>query len=437
MTQNSRLTDYTYSAEWAAEQDRQDPLGSFRDRFIFPKVDGKEAIYFCGNSLGLQPKSTREYLNRELKKWAEFAVDGHFYAEEPWYTYHKHLTKPLANLVGAQENEVVAMNNLSTNLHLMFVSFYRPTATRNKIIMEAGAFPSDMYALESQAKHHGFNPDEVIIEVKPRRGEQLIRHEDILAAIEEAGDSLAMVIFGGLQYYTGQVFNMEDITAAAHKVGAYCGFDLAHAIGNVPLKLHQWNVDFAVWCTYKYLNSGPGSVGGAYVHQKHGLDPNFPRFAGWWGYNEEKRFQMTKGFDPVPGAEGWMLANSNILPLAAQRASLDMFEEAGFARLREKSLKLTGYLEWILCEAIGCHDMGLDIISPSNPEERGCQLSLYVNRGGKQVFEQISLAGVIGDWREPNVIRIAPTPMYNSFTDVYRFGQILEHALESVNQITE
>ena len=425
---------YQNTEEFARQQDRIDTLARFRERFIFPIAGGKPAIYFCGNSLGLQPKSTHDYINKELQKWAAYAVDGHFYAEEPWYTYHKHLKEPLARLVGAKPQEVVAMNNLTTNLHLMMVSFYRPTKERHKILMEGGAFPSDQYAAESQVLHWGFDPETSIIEINPRPGEQTLRTEDIVAAIQEHGSSLALVLFSGLQYYTGQVFDMKAITAAAHQAGAYAGFDLAHAIGNVPLQLHDWNADFAVWCSYKYLNSGPGSTAGAFVHERHATKADTPRFAGWWGHNEEERFKMEKGFKPIAGAEGWLLSNSNILSLAAQRASLEIFEEAGMENLRQKSLKLTGYLEWMLCHEIGCEKWGLEIITPSQPDARGCQLSLFAHKNGKALFDKIEDAGVIGDWREPNVIRIAPAPLYNSFMDVYHFCRILQQALPEVIQ---
>lgn len=424
--------NYQNTEAFALEQDQQDCLSHFRERFLFPQANGKPAIYFCGNSLGLQPRSTRDYLNKELEKWSQYAVDGHFYADEPWYTYHKHLKEPLARLVGALPHEVVAMNNLTTNLHLMMVSFYRPTKERYKILMEGGAFPSDQYAAESQVRLKGLVPEEAIVEVNPRPGEQTLRTEDILAAISQHKDSLALVLFSGVQYYTGQFFDLKMLTEAAHMAGAYAGFDLAHAIGNVPLQLHDWNADFAVWCTYKYLNSGPGNTAGVYIHERHALDSATPRFAGWWGHNEEERFKMEKGFKPIAGAEGWLLSNSNILPLAAQRASLEMFEEAGMDRLRQKSLHLTGYLEWMLCHEVGCEQWGLEIITPNNPLARGCQLSLFVHKGGKAVFDKIDDAGVIGDWREPNVIRVAPAPLYNSYMDVYRFCKILQGALQEV-----
>lgn len=429
---------YQNTEAFAKEQDRLDPLARYRDQFLFPIVadDSAEgvrtAIYLCGNSLGLQPKATRSYLERELQKWGQYAVDGHFHAEEPWLTYHKLLREPLSQLVGALPHEVVAMNNLTTNLHLMMVSFYRPRQDRYKILMEGGAFPSDQYAVESQVRHHGYAPDSAIVEVHPRPGEQTLYTEDILAAIEKHKDSLALVLFSGIQYYTGQVFDLQAISKAAHSAGAYAGFDLAHAVGNVPLQLHEWEADFAVWCSYKYLNSGPGSTAGAFIHEKHARNTDIPRFAGWWGHNEEERFRMEKGFKPIAGADGWMLSNSNILPLAAQRASLEMFKEAGIERLRQKSIALTGYLEWMLCHEIGCEKWGIEIITPAKPEERGCQLSLFVNRQGKAIFDKIDSSGVIGDWREPNVIRVAPAPLYNSFMDVYEFCRIFQKALQEV-----
>lgn len=416
---------------YALSRDRQDPLKHFRDKFLIPEVNGKEAIYFCGNSLGLQPKSTRLFLDRELEKWATYAVDGHFHAEEPWFHYHKLLKEPLAHIVGAKAEEVVAMNNLSSNLHFMMVSFYRPSAKRYKILMEGGAFPSDQYAVESQVKFHGYTPEEAIIEVFPRKGEHTLRTEDILAAIDQHRNELALVLFAGLQYYTGQVFDMPAITKAGQAAGARVGFDLAHAAGNVPLKLHDWGVDFAVWCSYKYLNSGPGSNGGVFVHERHASNADLPRFAGWWGQDEKERFLMQKGFKPMQGVDGWQLSNGNILPLAAQRASLEIFMEAGMENLRQKSLELTGYLEYLLQKEVSSEENQIQIITPADPEARGCQLSLFVEKNGKKLFEQISNAGVIGDWREPNVIRVAPTPLYNTFSDVYRFAQLLKQAISS------
>ena len=420
---------FAYTETFAKKMDAQDPLAAFRDKFLFPKVNGQEAIYFCGNSLGLQPKTTRSYLDQELQNWANKAVDGHFHGEDAWYHVRKKSKPALAVLVGAHTHEVVAMNNLSSNLHFLMVSFYRPDKKRYKILTEAGAFPSDMYMLETQVKFHGLDPKEAIIEVAPRAGEHTLRTEDILAEIERHKDELALVMMAGLQYYTGQVFDMEAITAAAHRAGAKAGFDLAHAAGNVPLKLHDWDVDFATWCSYKYLNSGPGNISGIFVHERYADAPDLPRFAGWWGHDEGERFKMEKGFKPMYGADGWQLANSNVLALAAHQASLDIFMEAGIERLREKSELLTGYLEFLI-QTISGQSGVLEIITPQNPHERGCQLSLLIHKGGKAVFDEFYKHGVVGDWRNPNVIRLAPTPLYNSFTDVYTFATILEKSLK-------
>lgn len=416
--------NFEYTENFAQTRDQQDPLKSYREEFTFPQVNGKNAIYFCGNSLGLQPKLAREYVNRELDQWANLGVEGHFNGERPWAKYHHLFKKSVAELVGAQEDEVVIMNNLTTNLHLLIVSFYWPHGERYKILTEAGSFPSDIYALESQVKHHGYDPEDAILELAPREGEYTLREEDILAAIEQYKDELAMVLFPGIQYYTGQLMPMEIITKEAHKVGATVGFDLAHAAGNVPLELHKWNVDFAVWCTYKYLNSGPGSVGGAFVNERFAQDNEIPRFAGWWGYNESKRFKMESGFEPMYGADGWQLSNANILGTAAHLASMELFQKAGMAQLRQKSLELTAYLEFII-RTIDKQN-NITIITPDNPQERGAQLSLLIKENGRALFDNLMAAGVIGDWREPDVIRLAPTPMYNSFMDVYTFGQILE-----------
>ncbi|MFN3801317.1 kynureninase [Belliella pelovolcani] len=425
----STSTNFKFSYSFAKSMDEADPLRSFRQKFIFPKVDGKEAIYFCGNSLGLQPKSTQNYIQKELNNWADKAVDGHFHGEDAWYHIRKKSKPALAAIVGAHEHEVVAMNNLTSNLHFLMVSFYQPTDNRFKIITEAGAFPSDMYMLETQVKFRGLNPDEVIVELSPRAGEHTLRTEDIIAAIQEAGDSLALVMMAGLQYYTGQVFDMKAITDAAHQVGAKAGFDLAHAAGNVKLALHDWEVDFATWCSYKYMNSGPGNVSGIFVHERHAERPDLVRFAGWWGHDEGERFKMEKGFKPMYGADGWQLANSNVLALAAHQASLDIFQEVGMDNLRDKSEKLTAYLEFLIQEISG--DSGvLEIITPNHKDERGCQLSLLVHKGGKAVFDEFYRNGIVGDWRHPNVIRIAPTPLYNSFMDVYRFAEILKQSLQ-------
>lgn len=420
--------NYRFSEDFAYEMDEKDPLKGFRKRFYFPNVDGREAIYFCGNSLGLQPISTKDYIQKELDNWAEMAVDGHFHGEDAWYHIRKKSKPALAEIVGAHEHEVVAMNNLSSNLHFLMVSFYQPTKEKFKIITEAGAFPSDMYMLETQVKFHGLDPNETIIELKPREGEYTLRTEDILKTISDNSEQLTLVMMSGLQYYTGQVFDMEAITSAGHAAGAKVGFDLAHAAGNVPLQLHDWGVDFATWCSYKYMNSGPGNISGIFVHERHAESPELPRFAGWWGHDEGERFKMEKGFIPMFGADGWQLANSNVLALAAHQASLDIFQEAGMERLWKKSELLTGYLEFLLQEINGERGI-IEIITPKNANERGCQLSLLVKKGGKAVFDELYQNAVVGDWRHPNVIRIAPTPLYNSFIDVYRFAKILEQSL--------
>lgn len=421
--------NYQFTEEFARKMDDEDPLKGFRDQFYFPQVNEEEAIYFCGNSLGLQPKSVKSYLSKELDNWANLGVDGHFHGEDAWF-HVKQKSKPaLAEIMGAHTHEVVAMNNLSSNLHFLMVSFYRPTKERFKIIVEAGAFPSDMYMLETQVRFHGLDPNEVIVELSPREGEYCLRTEDIVAEIKKQGDSLALVNMAGLQYYTGQFFDLKSITQAAHEVGAFAGFDLAHAAGNAVLKLHDWEVDFATWCSYKYMNSGPGNISGIFVHEKYADRPDLPRFGGWWGHDEGQRFLMEKGFIPMHGADGWQVSNTNVLALAAHQASLDIFMEAGMENLRAKSEKLTGYLSFIIEQISGKSGI-LEIITPKNPEERGCQLSLLIHRGGKSVFDEWYSQGVVGDWRNPNVIRLAPTPLYNSFLDVFRFGQILEQSLK-------
>ncbi|AKD02937.1 kynureninase [Pontibacter korlensis] len=424
--------NYQNTLAFAQEQDRQDPLYYFRDRFYFPQVNGQDAIYFCGNSLGLQPKSAQMYIDNEMYKWANLAVEGHFKGEEPWFNYHELLAAGAARVVGAKESEVVVMNQLTVNLHLMLVSFYRPQGKRFKIITEGGAFPSDQYALETQTKFHGYNPDEAIIELFPKEGEHTLRTEDILQSIKEHGDELALVMMGGINYYTGQVFDMEAITKAGHEAGAFVGFDLAHAAGNVLLKLHDWDVDFAVWCTYKYLNSGPGGTSGVFVHERFGNDTDLPRFAGWWGHDAGERFKMQKGFKPMPGAAGWQLSNSQILPMAVHRASLQLFDEAGGMEvLRAKSEKLTGYLEYLINDVPVGKDV-LEMITPQDPQARGSQISLLVKQNSRLLFDKLMEAGIIVDYREPNVIRIAPTPLYNSFEEVYRFSEILHECLEGV-----
>ncbi|MEX1202442.1 MAG: kynureninase [Ferruginibacter sp.] len=415
------------TADYAQYLDQQDELRLFRDKFYIPLIHGKEAIYFTGNSLGLQPKATQEYVLNELEDWASFGVEGHLHARHPWLSYHEMFAAPIAKLTGALENEVVVMNQLTVNLHLLMASFYKPTPQRFKIICEAKAFPSDQYMLQSQVQLHGLNIHDTIIEVKPADGEYNISTKDIVETIELNKDSVALVIFGGVNYYSGQVFDMPAICAAAHEAGAYCGFDLAHAIGNIPLQLHHWNVDFATWCSYKYLNSGPGGVSGVYIHERFATDTRFPRMAGWWGQNKESRFAMGPLFDAIPTAEGWQLSNAPILSMAAHKASLDIFEEAGIERLQKKSTALSMYLFFVLNEINRLsNNKMLHIITPKNAAERGCQMSLLMLRNGKEIFEALKKASVIADWREPNVIRIAPVPLYNRFEDVFRFGEILQ-----------
>jgi kynureninase len=414
--------NFENSLTFAQDLDKQDSLAYLREEFHLLKKDGKPAIYLCGNSLGLQPKRVSAAIEQELKDWAELGVDGHFDGKNPWMYYHHFLTEKAAKVVGALPSEVVIMNNLTANLHLMMVSFYRPTTQRYKIMMEATAFPSDQYAMETQARFHGLNPDDAIIELKPRVDEYTLRTEDILAEIEKHKDSLAIVMMGGVNYYTGQAFDMQAIAAAAHAVGARAGFDLAHAAGNLHLQLHDWNIDFAVWCTYKYLNSGPGGTSGVFVHERHGKNPDLVRFAGWWGHDEKERFLMKKGFKPMEGAAGWQLSNAQIIPMAMHKASLELFEEAGIENLRKKSEMLTGYLEYILKE-FSSH---LTIITPSDPKQRGCQLSIIVKEDGKKLFEYLESQQIIPDWREPDVIRMSAVPMYNSFEDVFRIGEALK-----------
>jgi kynureninase len=413
---------------FAKKLDQNDPLKSFRKQFHLPKVNGKTALYFTGNSLGLQPIAAKKFIMEELTDWAALGVEGHVYAKRPWLYYHKYSKKTLAKLVGAKPTEVVAMNQLTVNLHLMMVSFYRPTKQRFKIITEAGAFSSDQYAFESQLKFHGLDPATTLIELAPRKGEFTLRTADILQAIEENKEQVALVIFGAVQYYSGQFFEIKKITKAAHDAGAYAGFDLAHAIGNVPLHLHKDQVDFAVWCSYKYLNSGPGGVAGAFVHERHANDSSLPRLAGWWGHHEKDRFQMKKGFIPMPGADGWQLSNFPVLSGAALLASLQVFEKAGIKNLREKSLLLTGYLTFLLNQ-IGNSNASFSVITPDDPKQRGCQLSILMHQNGKSVFQKLTRAGIIADWREPGVIRVAPVPLYNRFEDVFEFVKIFKAAL--------
>lgn len=413
--------------------DAADELKAFRSLFYIPTdAKGKEVIYLCGNSLGLQPKTAAQYVQQELDDWKTLGVEGHFHARHAWYGYHHFLTDAMARLVGALPHEVVAMNTLTVNLHLLMATFYRPTPQRYKILIEAPAFPSDRYAVASQAAWHGFNPQEAVVEIAPKPGQHHLHTEDILQTIEQLGNSLALVLFGGVNYYSGQCFNMEAITQTAHNVGAIAGFDLAHAAGNIPMQLHNWNVDFAAWCSYKYLNSGPGGVSGVFVHEKHGNNLSLPRLAGWWGNNENTRFEMLPDFMPQPGAAGWQLSNAQILPMAAHRASLEIFDSAGINRLRRKSLQLTGYLEQLLLQVnTNAGGNAFTIITPQNPHERGCQLSLLIaGSNGRAVFDHLTQNSVVADWRKPNVIRVAPVPLYNTFEDVYRFACLLQEALQ-------
>lgn len=419
--------NFQHTLAFAKALDKNDPLRSFRNEFYLPKIDSKPTIYFTGNSLGLQPKSTKRYLNEELSDWANLGVEGHFHSKRPWLYYHKFSKKALTKLVGAKATEVVAMNQLTVNLHLMLSSFYRPDAKRYKILTEASAFSSDQYAFESQVKLHNISQEDAIVEIAPRPGEHTLRTEDILKKIEEHKGELALVIFGAVQYYTGQFFNIKEITKAAHNAGAYAGFDLAHAIGNVPMELHKHDVDFAVWCGYKYLNSGPGGMAGAFVHEKH-ANADLPRLAGWWGHNEKERFQMKKGFLPLPGVDGWQVSNFPIFSGAVQLASLDIFEKTSMRELRKKSLLLTGYLEFLL-RSIESNQDAFEIITPSQADERGCQLSILLKKNGKKVFNQLTRAGVIADWREPDAIRVAPVPLYNTFEEVYKFVEIFKSLL--------
>ncbi|HTH39059.1 MAG TPA: kynureninase [Pyrinomonadaceae bacterium] len=481
---NSSQARNTSSQAAAAELDIQDPLKHFRERFCFPEgPDGGEIVYFTGNSLGLQPKTARAYVDQELDEWAKLAVEGHLHARNPWLPYHEFVTEPLARVVGAQPIETVAMNGLTVNLHLLMVSFYRPTKERYKIVIEKGAFPSDQYAIESQLRFHAHHANEVItnyswplsegsplgdlerrspnyswplakgspresreehspnyswplaerspsestlIELAPREGESTLRTEDILETIDQHGKSIALILLGGVNYYSGQAFDMKAITEAGHRKGCIAGFDCAHAAGNLELNLHDWDVDFAAWCSYKYLNAGPGGIAGIFIHERHARSFDLPRFAGWWGHDKETRFLMGPEFNPLEGAEGWQISNPPILQLAALRASLEIFDEAGITNLRQKSVQLTGYLESLLDQI---DDERISVITPRNPEQRGCQLSIRVKDADKQLFDRITSGGVSADWREPDVIRVAPVPLYNSFSDVHRFAAVLSEAL--------
>ena len=428
--------NFINSREFAKQLDAQDELAAYKNEFIFPQHNGKNVIYFTGNSLGLQPKRTKSYVDEVMNDWADMAVEGHFFSKKPWWDYHERFCGPLSKIVGAKPSEVGVMNTLTVNLHLLMVSFYQPTKSRFKIICEEKAFPSDQYMLQSQVAFHakslGFNPSEAIVEVKRRDGQLNISHDDIIKTIEEVGDELALVLIGGVNYYTGQVFDMETITKAGHNQGAFVGWDLAHAAGNIEMQLHDWGVDFAAWCSYKYMNSGPGNASGYFVHEKHHKNKELSRFAGWYGHNKERRFLMEPTFDPVEGANGWQVSNLPVLSLAPYLASVEMFEEVGMEKLIQKRNQITSYLEFILHEIDKeVASAEFEVITPANQNERGCQLSVYLHGQGKELFNSLMQNGVITDWREPNVIRLAPVPFYTSFEDMYDFGQILKKLINS------
>ena len=418
---------YKTGIDFAIEQDKADTLASYRNKFHIPKhTDGSDIIYFCGNSLGLQPKTTKSYIDQELQDWAELGVEGHVHGKNPWLSYHELLTENMANIVGAKPIEVVVMNTLTTNLHLMMVSFYKPTKKRYKILIEGDAFPSDKYAVESQLRHHGFDDKEGLILWNSRENEELARYEDLEAIMQRHGEEIALIMIGGVNYYTGQFFDLKRITKLGHQHGCVVGFDCAHGAGNVKLDLHNSGADFAIWCTYKYLNSGPGSLSGVFVHERHAYRKDLNRFTGWWSHNKETRFKMRDDFDMLPGAEGWQLSNPPILSMAAIKASLDMFAEAGMDNLIAKSRKLTGYFEFLINQL---QNDSIKIITPENPDERGCQLSIQVKNADKSLHQKLTEAGIISDWREPDVIRCAPVPLYNSFRDVYTMVERLKSIL--------
>jgi kynureninase len=421
--------EFKNTREFAKELDKIDPLRSYKDEFIFPKVNGKKVVYFTGNSLGLQPKSAKKYVDEVMTDWANLAVEGHFYADKPWWDYQERFSEKLAKVVGAKPHEITVMNTLTVNLHLLMVSFYRPEKKRYKIICEEKAFPSDQYMIASQVKFHGYDPKDAIVEIKKRPGENNFRTSDILDTIKEVGEECALVLIGGVNYYTGQVLDMETITKAGHDIGAKVGWDLAHAAGNIELKLHEWNVDFAAWCSYKYMNSGPGNASGCFINEKyHGLR-DIPRFEGWWGHNKERRFLMEPEFQPEPNAHAWQVSNAPILALAPYLASLEMFDEVGMPALIEKRNKIVAYLEYILHEIDREVEGDFEIITPANQEERGTQLSVFLHGEGRELFNYLMKSGVITDWREPNVIRLAPAPFYCSYEDMYEFGQILKKGI--------
>ena len=421
------MSTYKLGLEYALAQDQKDALKHYRKLFHIPKdKEGNDWLYFTGNSLGLQPKSTKSYINQELDDWAKLGVEGHFEAKNPWMSYHEYLTKSMAKIVGAKPIEVVVTNTLTTNLHLLMVSFYQPTKTKYKIVTESDAFPSDRYAVQTQLDFHGFDADKGLIEWKPRKGEELLNIEDLETILEDQGDEIALLLIGGVNYYTGQYLDLKRIAELGHAKNCMVGIDLAHGAGNIKPELHNSGVDFAAWCTYKYLNSGPGSLAGLFVHEKHAYNKDLKRFAGWWSHNKSTRFNMRQPLDVIPGAEGWQLSNPPVLSMAAIKASLDMFNEVGMDALRKKSIKLTGYFEYLI------HEMNNDkikIITPSNPKERGCQLSIQVKNADKSLHKKLIEAHIITDWREPDVIRCAPTPLYNTFEDVFKMVEKLKKIL--------
>ena len=412
--------EFQVGKDFAIAMDDRDPLRGYRERFLLPKHAGSECIYLCGHSLGQQPKTAATYIQQELNDWAQLGVEAHFHAQNPWMPYHRLLTGQTAELIGAKPVEVVAMNSLTVNLHLMMVSFYQPTPRKHKILVERGAFPSDQYALKSQIRFHGFDPATSLIELTPLPGESCLRDEQIESLIECSGDQFALILLGGVNYATGQAFDMAGITRAGHARGCTVGFDLAHAVGNLRLELHQWGPDFAVWCSYKYLNGGPGCVAGCFVHEQHANSLDLPRFAGWWGHDQASRFRMGPDFCAMTGAEGWQLSNPSIVSMAALRASMEIFLEAGMDALRSKSVSLTGYLEFLLNRR---NSASFSIITPQEEERRGCQLSIRVPQNGQALCERLGGEGIIGDWREPDMFRVAPVPLYNSYQDVFRFAE--------------
>ena len=422
------MSNYILGIDYAKQLDKEDTLSHYRDQFHIPKdKDGKDWLYFTGNSLGLQPKATKKYIQQELEDWANFGVEGHFEAKNPWMPYHEFLTESMAKIVGAKPIEVVIMNTLTTNLHLLMVSFYQPTKTKYKIVIESDAFPSDRYAVQTQLEFHGFDANEGVIEWKPRQGEDLLNIEDLESILEEQGDEIALLLIGGVNYYTGQYLDLKKIAQIGHTKNCMVGIDLAHGAGNINPELHNSGVDFAAWCTYKYLNSGPGSLGGLFVHEKHAHNKGLKRFAGWWSHNKSTRFNMRQPLDVIPGAEGWQLSNPPILSMAAIKASLDMFNEVGMNALRKKSKKLTGYFEFLINQL---NNDKIKIITPTNPKERGCQLSIQVKDADKSLHKKLTEAHIITDWREPDVIRCAPVPLYNTFEDVYRMVEKLKELLK-------